>query len=200
MLTHGSFSVEGFGGPHHSGTQPEICPHSPWGGGRSLPLATAFTDVGLLPRVHSLMLNELCIFSEAFPTLAAAMRLFPSVYTLMLPKLGAAPEALPAHIALIRLLSSVNSLMLNQFWAQVVSLIIRLITTSVACSSLHSWTASFVEFLGIMVSLFKWCFWKSEPLTLSPRLLGQFSDQTLESKLSPKPGICLWMRFEYSQS
>jgi hypothetical protein len=58
MLTHGSFSVEGFGGPHHSGTQPEICPHSPWGGGRSLPLATAFTDVGLLPRVLAYMGDE----------------------------------------------------------------------------------------------------------------------------------------------
>lgn len=57
-----------WGGTHHSGTQPGTWPHAPWGRGRPLPLATALTDVGLLPRVLAHMGDEGAGLSEGFAT------------------------------------------------------------------------------------------------------------------------------------
>lgn len=74
-MTDGSFSVEGFEGPHHSGTQTEIWPHAPWGGGRLLPLATAFTDIGLLPRVLAYVGDEGAGLGEGLATYHALTRL-----------------------------------------------------------------------------------------------------------------------------
>lgn len=71
MLTHRSYGVcvgWSLGGTHHSGTQPGTWPHAPWSGGRPLPLATALTDVGLLPRVLAHMGDEGAGLSEGFAT------------------------------------------------------------------------------------------------------------------------------------